>query len=110
MKKILFTIALVCIFATSVSADTKFDKMDANGDASISWEEFSKTYPSMKEQAFQTIDKDNSGEISHDEWYGFMAGHNSGGKKGGGMMGGMMGGKQGKMGSGAPELIAPPEK
>lgn len=110
MKKILFALAIVCIFATAASADTKFGKMDTNGDDSVSWEEFSKTYPSMKELAFQTIDKDNSGGISHDEWHGFMEGHNTGGKKGGGMMGGMMGGQKGKMGSGAPELIAPPAK
>lgn len=109
MKKILFALAFVCIFATAVSADTKFGKMDTNGDGIVSWEEFSKTYPSMKELAFKTIDKDNSGGISHEEWHAFMAGHNTGGKKGGGMMGGMMGGK-GKMGSGAPELIAPPAK
>lgn len=109
MKKILFALAFICIFATAVSADAKFGKMDTNSDESVSWEEFSATYPSMKELAFQTIDKDKSGGISHDEWHGFMAGHNTGEKKGGGMMGGMMGGK-GKMGSGAPELIAPPTK
>lgn len=109
MKKILFALALICIFATGASADAKFGKMDTNGDESINWEEFSNTYPSMKELAFQTIDKDKSGGVSHEEWHSFIAGHNTGDKKGGGMMGGMMGGKE-KMGSGAPELIAPPTK
>jgi hypothetical protein len=112
MKKILFALAIVCIFATAASAQSKFEKMDSNNDASVSWEEFSKTYPSMKELAFQTIDKDGSKGISEEEWKAFMSGHNTGGKKGGGMMGGKMGG--GMMGvkkaSAAPELIAPPSK
>ena len=107
MKKLLFAFAIICIFATASSADTKFGKMDTNGDDSVSWEEFSKTFPSMKKLAFETIDKDKSEGISHDEWHRFMAGHNKDGKKG---MGGMMGGKMGKMGKkpGAPDLIAPP--
>lgn len=114
MKKILFALALVCIFATAASAQSKFEKMDTNNDSEVSWEEFSKTYPSMKELAFQTIDKDDSKGISQEEWNGFMSGHNTGGKKGGGMMGGKMGGMGSKMGgkkpSGAPELINPPKK
>ena len=109
MKKILFAFAMICIFATAASADEKFGQMDANGDNSVSWEEFSKTYPSMKKLAFETIDKDSSGGISHDEWHGFMSGHNKNSQKGGGMMGGMMG-KKAKGGSGMPGLIAPPEK
>ena len=111
MKKFLFAFAVICILSTAAYADEKFGIMDTDNNDSVSWEEFSKTYPSMKELAFQTIDKDSSGGISHDEWHGFMSGHNKGGQKGGGMMGGMMGGKKmgGSMG-GKPELIAPPAK
>ncbi|MCG8531828.1 MAG: calcium-binding protein [Desulfovibrionales bacterium] len=114
MKKILFAFAMLCIFATAASADDKFGQMDTNSDDTVTWEEFAATYPSMKKFAFESIDTDKSDGISHDEWHGFMSGHNKAGQKGGGMMGGMMGGKKGAnmMGTDAsdeaPQLIAPP--
>ena len=106
MKKFLFAFAIICIFATAASADDRFGKMDSDGNGQVSWEEFSKTFPSMKKLAFETIDKDKSEGISHDEWHAFQAGHNKNGN-GGGMMGGMMGKKMGKK-PGAPDLISPP--
>jgi len=110
MKKIVFALTIICIFSTTAFADSKYGMMDTNNDENVTWEEFSKTYPSMKELAFQTIDKDSSGGISHNEWHGFMSGHNTGGPKGGGMMGGTMGGSKGEAKAGAPELISPPKK
>ena len=49
----------------------KFEKMDTNGDKSVSMEE----YQSYKETKFKKKDANNDGKISHEEWH---AGHGHG--------------------------------
>ncbi len=90
MKRLALAALLICLWAVPAKADDKFTHMDANNDDAVTWEEFSTQYPQMKKGAFEAIDTDSNGAISHDEWHAFMGSHGAGGQgMGGGMGGGM---------------------
>lgn len=59
-----------------------FGEIDANGDDSVSFEEFKTLFPSTNQNGFNTLDTDKNGTLSHDEWHQFKEMHKGmGGKK-----------------------------
>ncbi|MBG3878494.1 calcium-binding protein [Desulfovibrio oxamicus] len=117
MKRII-PAALMLLCAATAQADDKFSAMDKDGNASVTWEEFSVAFPQMKKPAFDAIDTDGSGALTHEEWDAFRAHHGQGGMG----MGGGMGPKDGQGatmpkdmpkgmgGMGSAPLIQPPSK
>ncbi|UZP68897.1 calcium-binding protein [Desulfovibrio mangrovi] len=87
MKRLVLAALITCLWTSPGFADDKFGKMDKDGNDSVSWEEFEAHHPNMRKAAFETIDKDSDGAISHDEWHAFMGSHGADGKAMGGGMG-----------------------
>lgn len=56
-------------------AADRYDAMDANKDSRVTWDEFEKVIPSMKKEAFDTIDANNDTALSREEWNGFRQTH-----------------------------------
>ncbi|BFR49179.1 calcium-binding protein [Nitratidesulfovibrio sp. HK-II] len=113
MKRII-PAAVLLLCAATAQADDKFSAMDKDGNASVTWEEFSAAFPQMKKPAFDAIDTDTSGALSHEEWDAFRAHHGQGGMGMGGSMGPKdMQGKEmpkGMGGMGSTPLVQPPSK
>lgn len=104
MKRIVLT-ALLLALAVPALADEKFDAMDANKDAKVTWEEFKAAYPAMTRAAFDMIDADKNGYLTHEEWDAFVQSHRRS------MMGGQEGGAQPPQSHGGSKpLITPPAK
>lgn len=116
MKRMLLTAAIILCAASVARADAKFGAMDTDKNGSVDWEEFQKAYPQMRKPAFDSIDANGDGTISHEEWDGFRSRHGEGGKGMGGMgSGGQMppAGMDGKMppkGMGGMPVIEAPGK
>lgn len=68
-----------------MSGWTDFQEMDADGDGSVSVEEFQAHHPRLGQQDMALIDTDKDGKISEQEWQRLRQAH-------GGAQGGMMGG------------------
>lgn len=113
MKRII-PAAIMLLCAATAQADDKFSAMDKDGNASVTWEEFSAGFPQMKKPAFDAIDTDANGALTHEEWDAFRAHHGQGGMGMGGGMG-PKGGQdttmpKGMGGMGSAPLIQPPTK
>lgn len=110
MKKILFALLLLGIASTPALSndDNKglesFNKIDANKDGKISWEEFTAAHPQMTRQAFDTIDLDKNSYIKSDEWLKFIKEHQRNMKED------KMGGKPGTAHPEGKPMIMPPKK
>lgn len=57
-----------------------FSDMDINGDDSLDFEEFKNVFPSTEQKAFDRLDTDQNGSLSHDEWHQFKEMHSGMGK------------------------------
>lgn len=117
MKRMLLTAAFVLVAASAAQADEKFSTMDTDKNGVVSWEEFQVGYPQMRKPAFDAIDADADGKITHEEWDTFRSRHGEGGKgMGGKSMEGMMQGMPpsgmpaGGMPPGKMPLVAPPKQ
>ncbi len=75
MKRFAFC-AFFLLLPISAAADDRFAAMDTDRDGRISPEEFFAGAPGMKRPAFDIIDADKDGFISHAEWDAFMSRHN----------------------------------
>jgi hypothetical protein len=62
------------------SFNKHFGDMDANGDESLSFDEFKKAFPSSKQTGFDRLDSDKNGALSHEEWHQFKEMHKGMGK------------------------------
>ena len=89
MRILMLAGAFVLLLAVQAQADEKFTQMDKDGDGRVSWEEFQAAYSNMKRPAFDAVDTDKDGWISHEEWDSFRAAH-AGARSSGGMGGGQM--------------------
>ena len=108
MKRIVLA-ALLLALAVPALADEKFGAMDADKDQKITWDEFKAAHPGMTRAAFDMIDADKNGYLSHEEWDAFVQSHRRG------MMGGQEGGGQPgaqppQSHGGSKPLITPPAK
>ena len=61
------------------STEDRFDRMDANKDGKVSWEEFEAAMPQMRKSAFEAIDADKNGLIDRTEWDSFRKDHGQSG-------------------------------
>lgn len=52
-----------------------FSELDADGDDSVSREEFKQHFPDSTEDVFRAVDQDGDGLIDHDEWHTFKEAH-----------------------------------
>ncbi|ABB38163.1 calcium-binding EF-hand-containing protein [Oleidesulfovibrio alaskensis G20] len=82
MKRLLLASAFILASAGPLAAGEEFGRMDTDGNGSVTWEEFSAAYPSMREPAFAAIDTNGDKLMSHEEWHNFRNRH---GKDGAGM-------------------------
>lgn len=57
-----------------------FKDIDINGDNSLSFDEFKKVFPSTEQKAFNHLDSDKNGTLSHEEWSQFKEMHKGMGK------------------------------
>ena len=78
--KTFFLICFCLAVASPALAATpdKFSPMDADNDGAVTWEEFHKTYPQMRQGAFDAIDADKNKAISRQEWETFSVQHGQG--------------------------------
>lgn len=60
--------------ASGTAAD-RFAAMDTDKNEEVSWEEFEKAMPSMRKEAFETIDTNKNGAICRSEWDAFRQNH-----------------------------------
>lgn len=60
----------------------KFAEMDKNNDGKVVLEEFTATFPGMREEAFRAIDKNGDGVVVREEWEAFSKDHAAGMKPG----------------------------
>ncbi|WBF68601.1 calcium-binding protein [Desulfovibrio subterraneus] len=98
MKRLALAALITCLWTTQGIADDKFGVMDKDANDSVSWEEFEAQHPNMRKAAFETIDTNSDGGISHDEWHAFMGSHGADGKTMGGKGPGMQMPPKGGMG------------
>lgn len=70
-----FTLALPFPLQAMPGATDRFAEMDADKDGRVTWAEFEKAMPSMKKEAFDTIDANKDSAISREEWDGFRQNH-----------------------------------
>lgn len=80
-------LAVSLVYASSCDQDNKqapgghgkfdrpFSEMDADGDDSLSYTEFKQVFPSTERKGFDTLDTDNNGSLSREEWDQFKAMH-----------------------------------
>ncbi|WP_298069233.1 EF-hand domain-containing protein [uncultured Mailhella sp.] len=61
--------------AQAATPEQRFTAMDADGNGSVTWQEFSKARPNINENAFRSIDTDHDETISLDEWKAFSSLH-----------------------------------
>jgi hypothetical protein len=52
-----------------------FHELDADGDDSVTWEEFKQRFPDAPKDVFAAVDQDGDGIIDHDEWHAFKQAH-----------------------------------
>ena len=52
-----------------------FHELDADGDDTVTWEEFKQRFPDASEDVFKAVDQDGDGFIDHDEWHTFKEAH-----------------------------------
>ena len=52
-----------------------FHELDADGDDTVTWEEFKSRFPDTNESVFQAVDQNGDGLIDHDEWHAFKDAH-----------------------------------
>jgi hypothetical protein len=52
-----------------------FSDMDTDGNGSLSFEEFKNLFPSTEQKAFDRLDGDKDGVLSHEEWHQFKEMH-----------------------------------
>jgi major membrane immunogen (membrane-anchored lipoprotein) len=52
-----------------------YHELDADGDDTVSWEEFKGRFPDSSEDVFRAVDQDGDGFIDHDEWHTFKEAH-----------------------------------
>jgi major membrane immunogen (membrane-anchored lipoprotein) len=52
-----------------------FHELDADGNDTVSWEEFKDRFPDSTEDVFKAVDQDGDGLIDHDEWHTFKEAH-----------------------------------
>ena len=60
--------------------NSHFADMDTNGDKQLSYEEFKTIFPATNQTAFDRIDTDSDGALSHGEWKQFKEMHKGMGK------------------------------
>ena len=92
MKKIewLIFISIFMVFAVGCAKDKRyhtsplpdptsfnahFGDMDTDGDDMVSWEEFKSYFPQATPDIFKTLDRDEDGQVDHDEWHEFKEAH-----------------------------------
>lgn len=82
MKKILFLISFIFLFAAFISptysSDQKkpdysghFGDMDTDGNGQVNWGEFKKYFPHAEENVFKDADGNKNGSVDHEEWHKF---------------------------------------
>jgi len=79
MKNIMLAVAVAVLAALSavpVQAQGGgnhrfFDRLDANGDGSLTKEEIRKQFPKFSDENFKQADRNGDGKLSLDEWRGF---------------------------------------
>ncbi|UCF93674.1 MAG: hypothetical protein JSW39_05810 [Desulfobacterales bacterium] len=52
-----------------------FADMDADGDAAVTWQEFSAHFPAAEPKVFAALDQNKDGLVDHDEWHQFEEAH-----------------------------------
>ncbi|BBO67422.1 hypothetical protein DSCA_13520 [Desulfosarcina alkanivorans] len=52
-----------------------FYELDADGDDTVTWEEFKQRFPDSTKDVFKAVDQDGDGFIDHDEWHTFKEAH-----------------------------------
>jgi hypothetical protein len=57
------------------SFNAHYGDFDANGDETVSWEEFKAYFKQADKKVFSSVDMDKSGGIDHDEWHAFKEAH-----------------------------------
>ena len=57
------------------SFNAHFGDMDADGDDLVSWEEFKTYFPQATPDIFKTLDRNEDGQVDHDEWHEFKEAH-----------------------------------
>ena len=67
MKRIVWTVAAVTLFAAPALAQTTFAELDTDGSGGLNHTETLALIPDLTEAEFTTADTDQSGELSLDE-------------------------------------------
>jgi hypothetical protein len=62
------TLSTGAVFAQDAAATPEYGTVDANADASVTWEELSAAWPGVTEDQFKTADADASGGLSAEEY------------------------------------------
>lgn len=75
-----FTLTLPFPLQAMPNSADRYDAMDTDKDGRVTWGEFEKAIPSMKKEAFDTIDANKDGALSRVEWDGFRQTHGMQGK------------------------------
>jgi len=57
------------------SYNAHFGDMDANGDDSVSWDEFKSHFPQADQKVYAALDLNGDGGVDHDEWHAFKEAH-----------------------------------
>lgn len=72
MKHLFLSLALIgfAIGSSSqvIAAEKEFDKVDANADGTLTFEEVAAAMPDMNEDQFKAADTDGDGVLSKPEW------------------------------------------
>jgi len=72
MKHLFLSLALIgfAIGSSSqvIAAEMEFDKVDANADGTLTFEEVAAAMPDMNEDQFKAADTDGDGVLSKPEW------------------------------------------
>ncbi|MGI9415683.1 MAG: hypothetical protein ACR2PM_18550 [Hyphomicrobiales bacterium] len=72
MKNLFLSLALLGFAVGSssqvIAAEMDFDKVDANTDGSLTFEEVAAAMPNMTEDQFKAADADGDGVLSKPEW------------------------------------------
>ena len=94
MKQLFFYLCLILIFLSgtlalasgskmgksqheksSTISEIQISDMDGNKNGSISFEEFKASFPSIKQNVFDILDKDKDGQLNQMEWQIFQEMH-----------------------------------
>lgn len=52
-----------------------YHELDADGDETVTGEEFKQRFPDSTTDVFKAVDQDGDGSIDHDEWHSFKEAH-----------------------------------